>query len=103
MTLYYPILRLIALLQQNNDETATTTQNLHVQMTSKAGDMSLPIKKHVLLNSFVHKLVSLVDSLIFSPPCPFEMNFIGSTHTTVAITLRQIVPSMNKAHISNWF
>ncbi len=51
-----PISILIVLLQQKNDETATTSQNLHVQMNTKAGGMSLPIKRHVLLNIFLSQV-----------------------------------------------
>jgi hypothetical protein len=52
-----PISSLTALLQQNNAETATMSQNLHVQTSTKAGDMSLPIKKHVLLNILYHRYI----------------------------------------------
>ncbi len=50
------IFSLMALLHVKNDETATTTQNSHVQMTTKAENMLSPIKKHVLLSGFIFQV-----------------------------------------------
>ena len=38
---------------KRNDETATTLQNSHVQIITKAGDTTALLKKHVLLSSFI--------------------------------------------------
>ncbi len=73
---------------KKKDETATATQNSHVQITSKAGSLSSLITKHVLLNSFISQVYTryiLVISL--------QQHACSQTcRDVLALDFRQILP-----------
>ncbi len=48
-----PVLVWLINYSKRNDENETTTQDLHVQITSKAGNITSPLKKHILLRSCI--------------------------------------------------
>jgi hypothetical protein len=49
----YHVFQIIVFLHQKKHETATTSQNQHVQMHSQAGNITRSLQKHGLLGTYI--------------------------------------------------